>query len=225
MLELGWKVKGGFMNDRCEIVYVLRNEAFPELIKIGKTRRQDIQERMNELYSTGVPFPFECLWAGEVDDCSEVEYLLHNAFLGCRVNPKREFFKLEPERVIPLLKKLSLNEITPQLNDAINKEVTIDEKNAVGTYKKEYRKRRPNLNFEEMGIPLNSELVFESDNNIKAIVVANQRVQYNGEVNSLSGLTKELLQVPYYVGPCRYWTYNGKNLNDIYDEAYPYVEE
>ena len=213
------------MSDKCEIIYVLKNEAFPELIKIGKTKRQDIQERMSELYSTGVPFPFECLWAGEVDDCTEIEYLLHNAFLGCRVNPKREFFKIEPERVIPLLKKLSFKEITPQLNEAINKDVTISEKDAVGTYKKEYRKRRPNLNFSEMNIPLNAELVFINNNQIKAIVVSNQKVQYNDQTNSVSGLTKELLQVSYYVGPCKYWTYNGKNLDDIYDETYPYIEE
>ena len=49
-----------------EIVYVLSNEGMPNLIKIGKTQRKDLQARMSELYSTGVPFPFECLWAGEV---------------------------------------------------------------------------------------------------------------------------------------------------------------
>ena len=54
------------ITEKYEIVYVLRNEAMPNLIKIGKTKRKDLQARMSELYSTGVPFPFECLWAGEV---------------------------------------------------------------------------------------------------------------------------------------------------------------
>lgn len=209
------------MSEKCEVVYVLRNEAFPELIKIGKTRRQDIQKRMDELYSTGVPFPFECLWAGEVDDCSEIEYILHNAFLDVRINPKREFFKLAPDRIIPLLPKLSFRELTPQLNEAINKNVTREEHDAIAAY----RKRRPNLNFEEMGIPLNSELVYTKDMNIKATVISPQRVLIAEKEYSLSGATKELLQVPYYVGPCRYWTYNGKNLDNIYEETYPNIEE
>ena len=91
------------MSEKYEIVYVLRNEAMPNLIKIGKTQQKDLQARMSELYSTGVPFPFECLWAGEVRDCSRIESLIHNAFRNNRVNPKREFFNIEPDQVIPLL--------------------------------------------------------------------------------------------------------------------------
>ena len=213
------------MGDKCEIVYILKNEAFPELIKIGKTQRHDVQERMNELYSTGVPFPFECLWAGEVDNCSEIENILHNAFSDFRVNINREFFKLSPEKVIPILKKLSTKEVTPQINEAIDKNITIEEKNSAGIYKKEYKKRRPNLNFTEMNIPNGAELIYTYDNNIKVNVISDQRVKYNNEICSLSGLTKELLNVAYYVGPCRYWTYNGKNLDEIYEETYPYAEE
>ena len=41
------------------IVYVLTNPAMPGIVKIGKTNRDDPQVRMNELYTTGVPLPFE----------------------------------------------------------------------------------------------------------------------------------------------------------------------
>lgn len=37
------------------IVYVLKNPAFPNLVKIGITLRDEVQIRMSELYSTGVP--------------------------------------------------------------------------------------------------------------------------------------------------------------------------
>lgn len=40
------------MAEKYEIVYVLRNEAMPNLIKIGITQRKDLQTRMSELYST-----------------------------------------------------------------------------------------------------------------------------------------------------------------------------
>lgn len=209
------------MNEKCEIVYVLKNEAMPGLIKIGKTQRSDIQERMNELHTTGVPLPFECLWAGEVSDCKRIESVLHNAFRDKRVNPKREFFSIEPDQVIPLLEEFATNviEITSQLGEALNKDVTKEEKDASETYKK----RRPNLNFEEMGIENNSELVFIKDTEIKATVIEPQKILHNEQVYSLSGLTKELLGNDYYVAPCRYWTYNGKNLDDIYEETYTYV--
>lgn len=53
-----------------QIVYVLTNSAMPGLVKIGKTTRNDLSSRMSELFSTGVPVPFDCVYACEVDDCS-----------------------------------------------------------------------------------------------------------------------------------------------------------
>ena len=42
------------------IVYVLTNPAMEGLVKIGKTSRSALENRMGALYSTGVPFPFNC---------------------------------------------------------------------------------------------------------------------------------------------------------------------
>ena len=42
------------------IVYVLTNPVMPGFVKIGMTDGSDVQARMNSLYTTGVPFPFEC---------------------------------------------------------------------------------------------------------------------------------------------------------------------
>ena len=39
------------------IVYVLRNSAMPDLVKIGMTNRDSVETRLKELYSTGVPVP------------------------------------------------------------------------------------------------------------------------------------------------------------------------
>ncbi|HQO29207.1 MAG TPA: GIY-YIG nuclease family protein, partial [Accumulibacter sp.] len=49
-----------------------------------------------------VPVPFDCAFACKVKDAAEVEKALHLAFGMTRINPNREFFKLEPERVIVL---------------------------------------------------------------------------------------------------------------------------
>lgn len=200
--------------DKKEIVYVLSNEAMPNLIKIGKTQRSDLQARMSELYSTGVPFPFECLWAGEVEDCTRIESIIHNAFRDKRVNPKREFFNVAPDQVIPLLKELSTNELTTTVEEALSANVTEEEKKATKQF------HRPKLNFDEMNIPMGAKLVYEKDSEITVTVINSNKVEYNSTEYSLSRLTKDLLDLPYYVSPTRYWTYEGKNLQAIYDETY-----
>ena len=75
-----------------EIVYVLTNPAMIGLVKIGRTTQKDIGDRMRQLYTTGVPLPFECEYACRVDDCSKVEKAFHLAFGNTRINSSREFF-------------------------------------------------------------------------------------------------------------------------------------
>ncbi len=85
------------------IVYVLTNPAMQGLVKIGKTTRSTLENRMGELYSTGVPVPFNCEIAVEVDDEASVESVLHKAFAKFRINPRREFFEVDPEHIKPLI--------------------------------------------------------------------------------------------------------------------------
>lgn len=204
------------MKNKKEIVYVLQNEAMPGLIKIGITHQEDVKQRLQTLYSTGVPLPFECIWAGEVDNCKEIETIIHNAFADARINPKREFFKLKPERVIPLLRRLADKEITTgKVENMLNGSVSTEEKEAVKQF------HRPMLNFTEMNIPKGSKLTYEKDENIVIEVIADKKVLFDGKEYSLSALTKKIRKLPYYVAPCRYWSYNGKNLDDIYNETYP----
>jgi hypothetical protein len=82
-----------------QIVYVLTNPAMLGLVKIGKTTQLEVEDRMKQLFSTGVPVPFDCAFACQVKDAAEVERALHMAFGDHRINPNREFFKIDPERV------------------------------------------------------------------------------------------------------------------------------
>ena len=204
------------MSKKKEIVYVLQNEAMPGLIKIGITHDEQVDKRLQTLYTTGVPLPFECIWAGEVDDCAEIESLIHNAFSDFRINPKREFFKLKPERVIPLLKKLASAEIMAnKVEKMFNGSVSVAEKEAVKQF------HRPMLDFKEMGISVGDELLYEKDPTIKVTVISNKKINFEGKEYSLSALTKKIRKLPYYVAPYKYWSYKGKNLDDIYNETYP----
>lgn len=73
------------------IIYIFTNEAMPDYIKIGTTQRS-VQERMRDLYTSGLPVPFECYYAAEVPKAQNVERRLHRAFDKFRVNQNREFF-------------------------------------------------------------------------------------------------------------------------------------
>ena len=62
------------------IVYVLSNRAMPGLVKIGMTTRPELDTRLKELYTTGVPVPFDVEYACEVkaSDCNKIEKALHS---------------------------------------------------------------------------------------------------------------------------------------------------
>lgn len=97
------------------IVYVLTNPAMPGIVKIGMTDRPDVQDRMSALYTTGVPLPFDCVIAREIEGqgAAEIERALHTAFGPNRINPSREFFQVEPEQVEVLLRVMPGRDVTP----------------------------------------------------------------------------------------------------------------
>ena len=111
------------------IVYVLRNPAFPTYIKIGKTKA-DVDRRLSELYSTGVPLPFECVYAGRVRSGlseGDVETRLHRAFAPHRVNPRREIFEMEPDCAMAILELLT-DDITATVAGKLDSSIDEDEK-------------------------------------------------------------------------------------------------
>ena len=204
------------------IVYVLSNEAMPGLIKIGLTKRDELEARLNELYSTGVPLPFTCEYACRVKDCKAVENALHTAFTKDRVNPAREFFRTSVEYVKPILELLKIEDITTDVENDMNTGINSTEIEALNNYKK----RRPQLNFEEMGIAVGSELVMNyNDQQYKAIVSSARTVKYNEDEFYLSALTAQIMEAKHpHVQPTPHWSFNGKVLSDIYDETYSYQE-
>jgi len=204
------------MSKNNQIVYVLTNEAMPNLVKIGKTIRSDVKTRMSELYSSGVPYQFECVYAVEVNDCSTVEKALHVAFNPNRVNPKREFFSIDPEQAIAILKLLGTKDVTPMLNNDLNSNVSATELEAV----KQAKKKRPNINYFEMGLKKGTVMTFANDSEVTVTISSEKKVIYNEEEMSLTRVTKELLELDYAVQPTKYWLVDGKNLRDIWRETY-----
>lgn len=206
-----------------QIVYVLTNPAMPGIVKIGKTTQLEVEERMKQLYGTGVPVPFDCAFACQVKDATEVEKALHFAFGAGRINPNREFFKIEPERVIAVLKLLKVEDITTQVEQTIESDVTPADKQSAQNLKDA---RRPRMNFHELSIPNGSVLV-SKDGQFEATVIGDKKVQFNGASCSLTAATRKILNLPddYALQPSPHWTFNGKTLKEIYDAFHNAAEE
>jgi len=200
--------------DSFGIVYVLTNPAMPGLVKIGKTSRNTVEIRLQELYSTGVPVPFECAYAAMIKDESAVEKAFHQAFGPYRINAKREFFQIEPDQAIALLRLMAEKDVTPEIQQEAD-EVDVETKSASTKLKA----RRPNLNFVEMGIPIGSTINF-IDTNESATIVTERKVEYEGEHISLTALTRKLLSNEHDVAPAPYWYFQGKVLRELYNETY-----
>ena len=112
------------------IVYLLTNPVMPGLVKIGMTTQEDIDKRMKELYTTGVPVPFECKFACKVkkSDCLKIEKALHKAFDPQRINQNREFFRINVEQAQAILELFHHEDVTEEVTDEIQNDLTDEDK-------------------------------------------------------------------------------------------------
>lgn len=205
------------------IVYLLTNPVMPGLVKIGMTAQEDIDKRMRELYTTGVPVPFECKFACKVktSDCLKIEKALHKAFDPQRVNQNREFFRINVEQAQAILELFHHEDVTENVSEEIQNELTDADKAASS----KAQAKRPPLNFYEMGLHQGDILVWKDDPSISVSVLSERKVLYNGEEASISALSAKLKGYhTKHISPGAHWMFNEKLLSDIYDETYPFEE-
>lgn len=194
-------------NNQNDIVYILTNEAMPGLVKIGTTDTT-IEQRMQDLYKTGVPVPFKCFHASIVKNSQDVEGRIHRAFEKYRVNKNREFFEIPPENVLEILEMVEVEDATPQ-EDFIE---TNDDKKAI----EKLEKKAERFNFKMVGIQPGAELYFDKDENKKCVTIDSHKVLYNGEELNLSpAALKVLIELGYNWKSARgaaHWKYEGETL-------------
>jgi hypothetical protein len=89
--EIGW-------------VYILTNPMFPDLTKIGFTTKS-VEDRMDQLDSTGLPEPFVEHYRIRCINPKLVESRLHSHFSSKRYKENREFFRISPQEVYEILRK------------------------------------------------------------------------------------------------------------------------
>ncbi|SMF93925.1 T5orf172 domain-containing protein [Methylomagnum ishizawai] len=191
------------------IIYVLTNEAMPNMVKIGLTN-DSVETRIAQLSShSGVPLPFECYFAAEVNDCVKLEKTLHQLFSENRVNPKREFFKIDPEKVVLAISIGDFTEVTPGVAEFDKEEQAALEK---------AKARRPRLKLDALGIKPGDVLTCSRDETLTATVVDGGKVDFQGETLSLSAAALKALHSLGYKTPSAsgsdYWIFDGELLDE-----------
>lgn len=89
-------------------VYILTNPSFrDDWVKIWKSSRP-VNVRSKELYNTAVPLPFVIYATIQTEKYEDIESNMHDMFWDLawsRINDKREFFNITPEKAFKFLVK------------------------------------------------------------------------------------------------------------------------
>ena len=172
------------------------------LIKIGKTRTDQFENRMTALEQNGYwnVSGLKRFFAVEVEDYDEKEKLLHTIFSKSQVD-KSELFALNKDLAKEILESFGGKQIYPKIE-----EKPIPHKIP----------RAKNLTFEMIEIPVGSELVFKENPTITVKTYDNKnKIIYNKEIYSISKVVSIIKgdNLDYYQGGYHF-TFNGELLTD-----------
>lgn len=99
------KTKGEGRSTFVGSVYVLKNPALSDVVKIGYTKRS-AQKRARELSGTGVPGEWHVAYEIGTNRPKRVEKKVHRKFSHRKVRDGGEFFKVDPEEAARVIKKV-----------------------------------------------------------------------------------------------------------------------
>ena len=190
-------------------VYILTNPAFDGYVKIGLTT--NLERRLRELDNTSVPLPFRCFFAVEVENEAQVERLVHQAFADHRTRTNREFFEIDPQRVVAALKLTGGKDVTPRDDIA-------DDAEGIEALQVATRKKRKTYKFSDAGIKIGDIISYAKDDQITATVISEKKILFEGQETSLSGSALTLLKREGYtwqtVNGWPYWVFENETISE-----------
>lgn len=199
-------------------IYILTNDAMPDYIKIGFTAADDVETRMKQLDTTGLPLPFRLHACVEVANAQALEKLAHEVFGSQRARSNREFFLMEPETAVKYLQAVSLNDTSARWI-AANQQM-VDESGRHLRDTQVVKPKLPNFTFSAADVPIGEYIHFVRDSSIVAKVVSDTEVEYEGLTTKLSPLTRSIFESlgnvtasGSYAGP-DYFTFEDEILSD-----------
>ena len=194
-------------------VYCITNPEMPTILKIGMAgdTPEKLGTRMKELYRhAGVPGLFELHCAVLVSNSKKLEKKLHELLGGpegySRVNPKREFFRVDTETAERLMKSvaedlfpdepieyLGGNDFDPEGGPV--DDILEEEYDATRNSRDLANKRSSHFRFDELGIPIGATLTFKEDSEITVKVIDEKRaIEFEGKETSLSAVARDLMK-------------------------------
>ena len=209
------------------VIYILTNPSFPDYVKIGYAR--NIETRLKQLNrSETIPFAFRVYGVYAVEsDLTDKE--MHK--LIERLNPDlrtienfdgkervKEFYAMSPEDAYGLLESIAkisgtldrLQRLTPEGHEVLDEQIANEVRETA---------RRGPFRFSDCGIPIGSQIEFIEDSTVKATVVDDRRIEYNGETTSVSALAQKLKGFTHPVQGTLWFTYQGEKLTDIREKV------
>lgn len=181
----------------------MTNPALKDMVKIGYAT--DVEARRKQLSTTALPYEYEIYatyeTSGNLED-KKLHKMIDNLNPELRVSSNREFFIMTPDEAYELLEAIATISGT---KDKLKKVKIAPAKKQVV--------RRPPVNFAKCDIPIGAELVFIDDPLVVAKVVSERKVEYNGEITSLSAISDRIKG--YSTPGPSYFTYNGEKVSDI----------
>lgn len=127
-----------------------------------------------------MPLPFEVHYAVRVRDPRRLEGKLFKLFAEARVNPNREFFEVDPEKVVTAIGIGNFEELVAQAN-ATGAEDAAEQ----AALERDKARRRP-INMARIGLKPGDVLAFSRDDSVTAVVVDGTRVELEGQTMALS---------------------------------------
>ena len=189
------------------IIYVLTNPAFENYVKIGKTK--NLEQRLRSLDNTSVPLPFRCVYAVKVENVDKVEKLLHQTFADHRTRSTREFFEIDPQRVIAALKLTGAKDVTPRGDIAEDNE-------SIEALQKAEGKKRRQYSLLEAGLKIGDLIYYVNDETITAEIISEKQISFEGGATSLSASALILLHRDGYtwktVNGWDYWSFKNETI-------------
>ena len=186
-----------------KIIFILTNPEIPNLVKIGVTSNLTKYVRMLSTHP-GVPAPFE-IYFSRVSSIDIIEENIQQDFANYCIDPERTFFRIDAEKAIKIIsyifdsKKKSKYKTNPE------------------QMRKHSGKRRLHFMFSLADVPVGAVLSFKKDKEIKATVVDDKRIRFNGKITTLSDAAKWIMHRKFGEreasrrGP-GFWCYENENL-------------
>ena len=207
------------------VIYIFTNPSFPEYVKIGYA--DDVKKRLSQLNrSECIPYAFRIYATYEVD--SRLSDIKIHSIID-RINPDlrsidnfngqrrvREFYAMTPEDAFGILEAIA--EIHGFADRLTKYEMSEDESQAEQMAQEidnENSERAANFSFSACQIPVGDQIEYYENPEIKASVVDDRTVRFEGQNYSLTALAKKLSGKKYAIAGPKFFKYKGEWLNDI----------